>query len=273
MIMPTILKREYAPISSDAWQEIDDQASESINNTLTCRKVVDFKGPYGWDFGAVNVGRLQVSSKGKSAINWGTRQVQPVIEIREPFKLKQMELDNISRGAGDADLDPVMNTAIKAAKFEDQVVYNGFKEADIEGVIPSSAHKAIALPAAAGSFPSAISKALRILFEAEIGGPYNLVLGPDPYFTLLGGENNGGFPPFQTVEQMLKGGEIIMSSALSGGVLMSGRGGDFELSVGKDYSVGYAGHDRDEVEFFITESFTFRVIEPKASVVLAANKK
>jgi uncharacterized linocin/CFP29 family protein len=131
----------------------------------------------------------------------------------------------------------------------------------------------VALPADAGEFPAAIAKALRILFEAEIGGPYNLVLGPDAYFSLLGAANNGGFPPFNTVSQMLKGGEIIMSSALSGGILMSGRGGDYELSVGQDYSVGYAGHNRDEVEFFITESFTFLVNEPKASVALAARKK
>jgi uncharacterized linocin/CFP29 family protein len=270
--MPTILKREYAPVSDEAWQEIDEQAAESIRSTLTCRKVVDFKGPFGWDFGGVNVGRLQIASKGKSGLNWGTRQMQSVLEIREPFKLKQMELDNINRGAGDADLDPVADTAVKAAKFEDDVVYNGFKDADIEGIISSSEHKGIALPAKAEDYPAAVAKALRSLVEAEIGGPYCLVLGAEAYFTLLGGAKQG-FPPYNSVEQMLKGGEIIMSQVLSGGVLVSSRGGDYELSVGKDYSVGYAGHNREEVEFFITESFTFRVIEPKASVVFSARKK
>jgi len=57
---------------------------------------------------------------------------------------------------------------------------------------------------------------------------------------------------------------------LDGGVLLSTRGGDFELTVGADCAIGYAGHDRDNVELYITASFTFRVLEPKAAVPLKA---
>jgi hypothetical protein len=37
--------------------------------------------------------------------------------------------------------------------------------------------------------------------------------------------------------------------------------------LGQDFSVGYASHDRDKVELYLTESFTFRVLEPAAAVV------
>jgi uncharacterized linocin/CFP29 family protein len=33
-------------------------------------------------------------------------------------------------------------------------------------------------------------------------------------------------------------------------------------------AVGYAGHDQSKVELFITESFTFRVLENKAALLL-----
>jgi len=51
-------------------------------------------------------------------------------------------------------------------------------------------------------------------------------------------------------------------------VLLSIRGGDYELTVGQDLSVGYASHDRTTVELYLTESFTFRVLEDKAAILL-----
>jgi uncharacterized linocin/CFP29 family protein len=64
----------------------------------------------------------------------------------------------------------------------------------------------------------------------------------------------------------MTGGKILWRPALEGGLLLSTRGGDFELTVGQDIALGYAGHDRDEVELYLTESFTFRVLEPHAAV-------
>ena len=56
--------------------------------------------------------------------------------------------------------------------------------------------------------------------------------------------------------------------ALEGALLLSVRGGDFELTVGQDLSIGYAYHEKHKVELFLTESFTFRVLEPTAAVPL-----
>jgi uncharacterized linocin/CFP29 family protein len=49
---------------------------------------------------------------------------------------------------------------------------------------------------------------------------------------------------------------------------LSTRGGDYELTVGQDFSVGYAAHDREDVELYITESFTFRILEEKAAIFM-----
>jgi uncharacterized linocin/CFP29 family protein len=67
-------------------------------------------------------------------------------------------------------------------------------------------------------------------------------------------------------------GDILWSPALETGVLLSTRGGDFELSVGQDVSIGYVFHDRENVELFLTESFAFRVLEPKAAVSFKKKK-
>lgn len=39
-----ILKRELAPITLEAWSEIDAQATRSLTATLSARKVVDVTG-------------------------------------------------------------------------------------------------------------------------------------------------------------------------------------------------------------------------------------
>ena len=51
-------------------------------------------------------------------------------------------------------------------------------------------------------------------------------------------------------------------------MVLSHRGGDFQLSIGQDLSIGYAGHDQHKVYLFLTESFAFRVLERGAAVYL-----
>ena len=266
--MPGILKRENAPLSDEAWKAIDEEASRSLKAGLTARKVVDFSGPHGWELGAVNLGRVNVEKGSKGGdVPWGIRQVLPLIEIRIPFTLNRWELDNVSRGADNPDLDPLVEAATKAARFEDGAVLNGFKVAQIEGIADAAATKSVALPKVAADMPAAVAKAVEALVAAGIGGPYHLLLGSEAYFELVG-QAKGGYPPRMIVQQLLEGGDVIHSPVLKGGLLITGRGGDFTLTVGKDFSVGYASHTTQTVDLFLTESFTFHVAEPKGAIVL-----
>jgi uncharacterized linocin/CFP29 family protein len=49
--------------------------------------------------------------------------------------------------------------------------------------------------------------------------------------------------------------------------LVSDRGGDFEMVIGQDISIGYESHTQKEVQLYFTESFTFHVVDPDAVVV------
>lgn len=50
------------------------------------------------------------------------------------------------------------------------------------------------------------------------------------------------------------------------------RGGDFELVVGQDLSIGYLSHDAENVRLYIEESLTFRLLTPEAAVPLVYPK-
>jgi uncharacterized linocin/CFP29 family protein len=77
-----------------------------------------------------------------------------------------------------------------------------------------------------------------------------------------------GYPLPRRIEPLLVE-KIVRASTFDGGAVISLRGGDYELTVGQDLSVGYAYHDKHEVELYLVESFTFRVLESAAAVRLA----
>jgi uncharacterized linocin/CFP29 family protein len=53
------LLRELAPISDEAWQQIDDEARTRLSAHLSARRLVDLDGPHGWDHSARNSGHVQ----------------------------------------------------------------------------------------------------------------------------------------------------------------------------------------------------------------------
>ena len=61
------LLRGLAPISEAAWAKIEEEATRTLKLTLAARKVVDFRGPLGWDASAVSNGRARRLGSGPEA--------------------------------------------------------------------------------------------------------------------------------------------------------------------------------------------------------------
>lgn len=266
--MTDILRRNLAPVTAEAWKEIDAQAARTLKGNLSARGLVDFSGPHGWTLAAVNLGSVRVgNSEPVKGVSWGRRETLNLVEVRTPFVLKQWELDNISRGAKAPNLDNLIAAARKAAMFEENAVYHGFADGGIKGVCEAAGHKPVPLaPGDPDSFSEAVEQAILALQKSGVGGPYALVLGTDPYALVQVGDPQA-YPLRKQVAAMATGG-IHWSPVLQGGVVVSRRGGDFELTVGQDWSIGYKGHDKENVELYFTESFTFRVLEPAAACEL-----
>ena len=53
-------------------------------------------------------------------------------------------------------------------------------------------------------------------------------------------------------------------------VLISRRGGDFELTLGADLTIGYEVHDAKQVRLYFTESIAYRTLEHTAGVRLTS---
>jgi uncharacterized linocin/CFP29 family protein len=262
-----LLKRELAPILPAAWALIDNEATRVLKMNLAGRKLVDVRGPHGWQFAAVNTGRLQmISEAGESDLELGLRRVQPVLEVRVPIRLEIAELESVARGAEDPDLGAVVRAAEKLALAEDNAIFNGLPPANIAGLVLSSPHPPHPLPAELAGLPRAVLAARETLRQGGVGGPYALVLGASLYDQVRAALLDG-YPLAKQVEQIVDR-PLVRTVAIDSAVVLSLRGGDYELWIGQDLSVGYAHHDRKQVELYLTESFTFRVLEPAAAVAL-----
>jgi uncharacterized linocin/CFP29 family protein len=64
--------------------------------------------------------------------------------------------------------------------------------------------------------------------------------------------------------------DIIWAPAISGAVVLSTRGGDFDLHIGQDISIGYLSHNDTAVRLYLQETFTFLMLTAEAAVSLTA---
>jgi uncharacterized linocin/CFP29 family protein len=262
------LRRELAPISTAAWQAIDSEARQALEVVLAGRRIVDFTGPLGWSSSAVGVGQVQgLGAAPAPGVAAALRRVLPLLELRADFELARAELDAIERGAARIDLDPLREAASRIGFAEDRSIFHGYADAGIQGICAAAESASLSLTRDYQRYPLVVSEALARLRTAGVGGPYAIALGPDCYKGLTGTASSGGYPVLEHVRQLI-GGEIIWAPAIQGAVVTSTRGGDFELTVGRDLSIGYADHSRSAIQLYLQESLTFRVLSPEAAVPL-----
>jgi uncharacterized linocin/CFP29 family protein len=260
------LHRELAPISDAAWDQIDDEATRTLKRYLAARRVVDVPDPKGPALAAVGTGHVEKLAGPGDGIQAVRRAVNTLVELRVPFRLSRQAIDDVERGAVDSDWSSVKEAARKIAYAEDRAVFDGWPAAGIGGIRPGASNPALTLPSTPMGYPAAIAQAVNELRLAGCNGPYTAVLGAD-IFTAVSGGSEEGYPVLQHIQRLVDG-DIVWAPAITGGLVLTTRGGDFELDIGQDLSIGYLSHTPTEVELYLQESFTFRLLTTEAVVAL-----
>lgn len=260
-----MLYRDLAPISKEAWNEIDERAAEVLKSYLSARKVVHVNGPKGLDYNVITEGRL-TNVQEENDVCYAPYKVQPLIESRIEFEMNRWELDNVQRGAKDIDYGPLEKAAENIALFEDKAIYNGVKDGMIEGLKEAMETKELIFGNNANDIMKSITKGIIKLREAYAHGSYTLIVGEEAYQRIISEET--AYPLDERIEELIEG-KILFSHSVDGAYLLPYNHEDLELTIGRDFSIGYQSHTNEKVRFFITESFTFRVLDPTIIVKYA----
>src|SRR5262249_41203113 len=224
-------------------------------------------GRGGSAFSAVGTGHLKTIAAPGDGVLARQREVRALVEVRVPFELDRQQIDDVERGSNDSDWQPAKDAAQKIAYAEDRAIFEGYAAAGIGGIRQGTSNPIRTLPADVREYPDAIAQALSKLRLAGVNGPYSVVLGAAAY-TALAETTDNGYPVLDHVKKLVKD-DIIWAPALEGAFVLTARGGDFDLQIGQDVSIGYLSHTDSVVRLYLQETFTFFLLTSEASVALS----
>jgi uncharacterized linocin/CFP29 family protein len=262
--------RELAPISDAAWSQIEEETTRTLKRYLAGRRVVDVPAPGGVALPGVGTGHLRSISAPAEGIIARQREIKPLVELRVPFELSRQTIDDVERGSDDSDWQPAKDAAKKLAFAEDRAIFNGYQAADIQGIREGTSNPIETLPVDVRDYPDAVAHALSQLRLVGVNGPYSVLLGADEY-TALAETRDHGYPVLEHVKRIVDG-NLIWAPAIEGAFVLTTRGGDFELNIGQDVSIGYLSHTDSVVRLYLQETFVFRVLTSEASVALSSQR-
>ena len=261
------LHRELAPISDAAWASIEEEARRTFEQHVAARRVVDLTGPEGQNLASVGTGHLSDIEAPADGVIARLRTAQPLVQLRVLFTVGRQDVDDVERGAQDSDWQPAKDAAQQLAYAEDRAIFDGYKAANIVGIREGSSNPSLTLPADVSEYPAVIAKALEQLRLAGVDGPYSVLLGADAY-TALGEASDQGYPVLEHIKRLINDAEIVWAPAIDGGSVLSTRGGDFDLHIGQDLSIGYLSHTESVVRLYLQETLTFLLLTSEASVAV-----
>lgn len=265
------LHRALAPISDAAWAQIEEETSRTIKRYLAGRRVVDLHGPAGFDLAAVGTGHLNKIAASGDGITARQREAKALVELRVPFELSRQQIDDVERGANDSDWQPAKDAARKIAFAEDRAIFEGYDAAGIVGVRQGTSNPKKRLPADVGQYPEAFAQALSQLRLVGVNGPYSILLSAEAY-TELAETSDHGYPVLEHVKRLVEG-KIIWAPAIDGAFVVTTRGGDLDLHIGQDVSIGYLSHTEANVRLYLQETFTFLYLTSESAVALGPPSK
>ncbi|MET4580214.1 family 1 encapsulin nanocompartment shell protein [Ottowia thiooxydans] len=263
------LHRELAPISDSAWAQIEEEVARTFRRNLAGRRSVDVDvEEAGSKCSAVGTGHMAPLAPPQEGVIARQRVVKPLVELRVPFELSREAIDDVERGAEDSDWQPAKDAAEQLAYAEDRAIFLGYQAAGIEGIREGTSNPVLTLPTEATDYPDVIAEALKQLKLAGVDGPYIAVLGADVY-TAVQEANDRGYPVLNHMQRLLGGNDkLIWAPAIEGAYVLSTRGGDFRLHVGRDLSIGYLSHNETSVRLYLEETLTFRLLTAEAAVAV-----
>ena len=265
------LHRELAPISDAAWAQIEEETTRTFKRHLAGRRVVDVEGPSGAALSAVGTGHLRTIATPREGILARQREVNALVEFRIPFDLDRQAIDDVERGSNDSDWQPVKDAARLMAFAEDRAIFDGYSAAGIVGIREGTSNPKMALPGDVREYPDVIAQGLSQLRLVGVNGPYTVLLGAAAY-TALAETSDHGYPVLDHVKRLVED-RIIWAPAIEGACVVTTRGGDFDLHIGQDLSIGYLSHTDDSVRLYLQETFTFLFLTDEAAVAFGPSEK
>ena len=263
------LRRAAAPFSEKVWKEVDEIAAAMFKQTVVARRILDFEGPRGWNYVATQLGSFKPAQMPKSSgnVRFSIPDVILLTELRADFAIPWSDIDIFERGGPTLQTKSIEEAARQIGLAEDTLVFSG--SSSTPGILkaPDSPRVRLSDWSHSGHVVADLLAAVEKLDTLGVKGPYEAVLAPHNYYAYLRQTGEGGvYPAAKQLGIVLQ--KVHNSPVIDGAVLFSTRGGDFLITVGGDFTVGYRAHDDKAVHLFCVETIAAQLLTPEAVCVI-----
>ena len=255
------------PMPRHCWAAIENEAQRVLSALLTARRLCDVVVTDDWSRSALPLGKAErVDLDGQSEAKVYLRQARPLIELRVPFHLEREVIRELDRHSPVPDLRPVIEAARSFAELEDHILFEGIEGHNAPGLLRDAETQPMPVHGVE-DLPAATARALQLLHERGVGGPYCFVSSTSLRTQLLSQMTPGGLP---LLDQLRRSVEFTgeASPALPGALVCSRRGGDFRLHLGRGAHVVFEWQDANELHFSLVQSMALEFGGREAIVVL-----
>jgi uncharacterized linocin/CFP29 family protein len=259
------LRRTAAPISEKVWREVDDIAGTMFKQTLVARRILDFDGPRGWHHVATQLGTFKPvqTSHDAGTVRLSVPDVMLLTELRSDFTIPWADIDIFERVGPTLESKSIEDAAREMALAEDALLLYGTSAS--RGILSSPETPRVALSdwSKPGRVVADLLAAVEKLDTLNIKGPYEAVMSPHHYYSYLRQTGEGGaYPAAKQLGMVIE--KVHNSPVIDGAVLFSTRGGDFLVTVGGDFTIGYRSHNESAVHLFCVETIAAQLLTPEA---------
>ncbi|MGH7090177.1 MAG: family 1 encapsulin nanocompartment shell protein, partial [Stellaceae bacterium] len=139
------LNRAQAPFPAEIWAKLDGAAVEAARERLSARRFLPVEGPYGIGLTAIECGNDEVYRQPRpSEAAAVLSRTQPVPMIRQVFRLSIRRIAAATEHGQPLDLAPVEDAAEAVADREEELVYRGERDMNLQGLTTSDGHLEVA---------------------------------------------------------------------------------------------------------------------------------
>ncbi len=264
-----ILNHSTIPFGMAVWSTIESELSNYLTKRLTLRSVVDFRGEYTFETDAIATKNL-TSLRSGEGLKIAVREPIRMMEIKKTFMLPHSVIEDIKRNKPDFDNKALMDAANSFAKIENQIILHGQSEANITGIL-SDIRDILEAKEGVGLL-GAVATSLGLFNANFIDGPFKLVISSGT-MAMLQTQSYDGMSLKSKLDEILGAGAIVVNQEMGNdrALVVSQRGGDFELYSGLDVALGFEKETDEGVELFLIQTFAFRAITPQAAVFIRIN--
>lgn len=268
-----------ASLTMGEWHELDQTVFDSVKKQLVGRRFIDIYGPLGEGVQSItndifdSPDRGAISFHGEdSQLSVPSRRVTLTVPmLYKDFVLYWRDIQQAKTLNSPIDFSPAANAAQQCALLEDDLIFNGSSEFNLDGIMTVKgklSHIRTDWMESGNAFSDVVEARNKLLRMGHTG-PYALVLSPELYALVHRVHQGTHVLEIEHIRELMTAG-VFQSPMIKGGtgvVLDAGRQ-NIDLAIASDFDTVFLDVDNMNYHFRVYEAIVPRIKRPTAICTL-----